>query len=550
MLDALATYMCLFSGLQGSYVSNDLNHAVSTQTGKLKTAVKVVSTIPSKPAYVDHLNGKLGIGICPIDASNNCSFAALDIDCYDKEKLQYLLNVIHQFDLPFIPFKSKSGGLHLYIFLRTRVKANLVRKALKRFIDIFSLDITFNSEGTSLVELFPKQDVLPQNGKGSYITLPYFNHKDSKTPMVSFDFQDVDFRTAMAVLPDSATTLKELDEKLDSLPYEDAPICIQKALLSFLKKEKIGRNDFLFSVAIYIKKKNGSVKKEDLEEINNRFYEPLTEQEIVNILNSVDSHGYKYKCSGAICKKYCDKKLCAKKEFGIGKVKGHFTGIDFGQLIRMDSKDPYYLWELRASEELPFTKVMFKDEEELTDQKKFLVNCVRFLNVAPAQVSTNDWLEIVNKSLAQMIVQQVSITSDTTESNQIYKAFINFLVTKKAVNSKPYMVRIGNVYKNDIGEYYFTADGFINYLTSKKLFTKSLVIREILTHFGCTETNLSLRSSIGETKIPCWKKQSDENLELEESFLDSVIEGDKESIREMLDATTEEVNRNESDISF
>lgn len=550
MSDSLNTFMFMFSGLQGSYVKNDLKQGVKNSIGKIKTDIHVVSSAPIKNTYVSHLQGEMGLGICPVDGSNMCGFAVLDIDCYSKEKQQHLLNLVHSFDFPFVPFLSKSGGLHLYVFLKQRVKASEVRKLLQQFIDVFSLDNVFSNEGTSLVEIFPKQDVLPQNGKGSYITIPYFNYKQSKTPMISFDFTPVDFTPAMAALTTATTSLKDFESKLKALPYDDAPICIQKALLSYLKGETSGRNDFLFSVAVYLKKKNGTISTEDLIPINEKFFEPLEVTELDAIMHSVANTGYKYKCSGAICKKFCDKKSCMKREYGVGKAKGHFTGIDFGRLIRMNSKDPYYLWELRASEELPYTKVMFKNEEDLSDQKKFLVNCMRYLNVAPTQVSINDWLEIVNGALSRMEVQEVSITSDTTESNQIYKAFISFLVTKKAVNSKPYMVRIGNVYKNEYNEYYFTADGFASYLNSKKLLTKSLIIRETLEHFGCEESTLKLLSVTGEAEIFCWKKMQDADIAKEESFLDAVIDGDKESIKEMLESYKEEGSVDESTVSF
>ena len=47
-------------------------------------------------------------------------FGTIDIDSKDYKdfSIKKYLDIIKEYDLPLIPVKSKSGGLHLYLFLK------------------------------------------------------------------------------------------------------------------------------------------------------------------------------------------------------------------------------------------------------------------------------------------------------------------------------------------------------------------------------------------------------------------------------------------------
>ena len=53
------------------------------------------------------------------------SLGAIDIDPknYTDFKPEKYLKIIEEKELPIIPIKSKSGGLHLYIFTKEKVKS-------------------------------------------------------------------------------------------------------------------------------------------------------------------------------------------------------------------------------------------------------------------------------------------------------------------------------------------------------------------------------------------------------------------------------------------
>ena len=77
------------------------------------------------------------LGICPINKNSQCTWGAIDLDEY-KPDYKELFKKLESINVPLLPFKSKSGGIHVYIFLDKPVKALLLRErnytALKMFL--------------------------------------------------------------------------------------------------------------------------------------------------------------------------------------------------------------------------------------------------------------------------------------------------------------------------------------------------------------------------------------------------------------------------------
>jgi hypothetical protein len=558
--NAVSVFIKAFQGLQSSFVKNglqDIDRNAPVTHEKKSTKVYMAKQYITPEDYGRHLRGEQGIGVCPINGSNHCYFATVDIDSYDESGFDYILSIIHDYDLPLNVFKSKSGGIHIHIFFTEAESAKDVRSALYAFCSMFSLDRRFQDKnGQSRVEVFPKQDVLPKDGKGSCVTLPYFNYSDPVNPMLAPDGTEVTFQAAMQVIESSMTSIKHLRDKLSSVPYSDAPPCMQAALVSGLVGKDAGRNDFLFSCAVYLKKKSPDTLGPELQKMNRMLKSPLEEREVSVIADSVAKGEFRYKCKGAVCTSFCQKKLCASREYGVGRNKGHFTGIDFGLLIRMNSKDPYYVWELRVNDTDPYKAVVFKDEGELSDQKQFLIHCIRYLNCAPVQVAPNDWLDTVNTALSKMQIKEVSDDTDTTDLSLVHKAFVRYLVQKQADKAKAYMLRVGAVIK-DGDDYCFSTEGINDYLNTSRVGAKGMLLRDVLLRFGCEEGVMAYKTSTGKVKnIKCWKKKADSEITLEQDLLGDVIEGDIESITSAVkeaagsevqdrDEDEEEINPNE-----
>ena len=72
------------------------------------------------------------LGLCPINNNSKCTWGAIDLDNY-KPSIPELFKKLKSLNVPTIPFRSKSGGIHLYIFLNEEVPALLMREKLLNF---------------------------------------------------------------------------------------------------------------------------------------------------------------------------------------------------------------------------------------------------------------------------------------------------------------------------------------------------------------------------------------------------------------------------------
>lgn len=524
-------FFLLFKGNTSFYNRNSLPKE-RPEGGKFKTNIVTVKEKLTKDIITEHLEGIQGIGFCPITNDNKVSCVVLDVDCYNN-RLEKVLDIIREYDFPFIPFRSKSGGLHCYVFFSKAVSARSARSLLEDFIKIFSLEDIF---GKGKVEIFPKQETLKADGAGSCICLPYFNADNTYNGMIDYFGNEIEFKEALSFIQKHMTTVEAFKERLENLPYNDCPPCLQKVLLSHLVgDEDSGRNNFLFSFAVYCKKKYGADFEDYVKEVNNGFSSPLEENAVIQICESVRNNEYYYKCKEL--SSYCNKGVCRKREYGLGtndKGKSHFTGVEFGTLTRVMTSEPYYKWQLRIKGSETWKECIFKNEGYLLDQKNFQQVCLRYLNYAPMQVSTNDWNNTLNLYLPQIQEEEVKKESDTSGISLIRNAFVSYLSNKQARRDSPYQIKVGLCVRQTVegkAKYYFTHRGFTDYLRNQKISFDYNMLRETLKQFGAVEDTLQYTNSFGEeTHFPCWSKAED--AEINEAYVGAmeIENGDKASL--------------------
>ena len=516
----------LFKGKSNTYVRNELPKEKPELGQKIKTKITNNEGKVDKELLSHHLDGDFGVGICPVNAEGKCYFGVLDIDYY-KSKIKRVLHFIKEYQLPLLPFRSKSGGLHVYLMLTKSVSAKTMRDTLNAISYYFSLDTIY---GKGKVEVFPKQE--KAEGFGSSVTLPYFNFENPYTYLLDLDGNPVEFKEALDYIQHHFTTIEAVKEALEHLPYSDAPPCIQRILLSEeVGGEDTGRNNFLFSFAVYAKKKYGAGFEDYVNQINEHFEVPLESAIVEQTCKSVKDNEYIYKCKDIPCNGFCNKTECRKREFGLGKDKGHFMDIEFGQLFRYMTAEPYYIWKLRLQGQEQWKDVVFKDEGYLLDQKNFAKMCIRYLNKAPYQVSNNDWNQTLNTILPNLIEVEVKQESDTSGLSVIRNAFINYLSNKQARRECPYQIKVGLCVRqvnNGQAKYFFTHKGFSDYLRNQKISFDYNMLRETLKNFGAVEDVLQYTNAFGEIMhFPCWSKLEDKDID--EAYLGAmeIENGDK-----------------------
>lgn len=137
------------------------------RNGKAESKSMIVRKPLTEELVQAHIDGKQGIGAIPINEENKCKFGALDIDIYDLNHNEVQAK-IQKMKLPLVHCRSKSGGAHLYLFLKDWEQAADVRDYLTE------MSIALGYSGC---EVFPKQDtIIAERGDvGNFINTPYFN---------------------------------------------------------------------------------------------------------------------------------------------------------------------------------------------------------------------------------------------------------------------------------------------------------------------------------------------------------------------------------------
>ena len=303
----------------------------------------------------------------------------IDLDIYDMDLSDYL-NAIEAFNFPLVPFKTKSGGLHLYIFFKEFVSVKPVVEILKKLAAILALDTLTKNVKNEIVEIFPKQINLTKNTVGNWINLPYYDHENTKQFLIQKN-KPLSLSDALMFIKHKVTTIDAANNFMKSLSFADATPCLQNIYILNSIKENAGRNEYLFSFGNYLKRKDENFFEQNLFDINSRLKVPLAKNELENtILKSLRKKDYNYKCTQSPLINFCNKSICKKKEYGVGKEGGYFSELEYGKLYQYKASEPYYEWEVKIQGEKEFKKLRFQTENEIIKQDAFLKLCFRELH--------------------------------------------------------------------------------------------------------------------------------------------------------------------------
>jgi len=501
----------------------------------------------TKELYREHLNGKNGLAIAPltntVEKRNVCFYAVIDIDVYDVN-FTWLVRRLYEVGFKFAAFLSKSGGLHIYFFFVDPEPGDKVIDALTQIVEVFGLGRLYTSDkGKSKVEVFPKQPTfVPGDTKVNCLFLPFYDAKKGgkcRNKMLTADGTLLPVGKALPIIESMFTSVKEIEDTLAGLPYSDAPYCIQMILLTGALAENSGRNDFLFTAALYLKLKLKQDFKTELEAMNDCFEAPLEQKDVDAIYTSVTDKDWQIwgRCKKAPMCEYCDRKLCKKRTFGVGRDKNNYvSNIEFGKIIRVLAEEPYYLWDARLAGNEEYEQVRIDGEADLLNQKIVQKACIRYLNQTPITTKTVVWETKVNECLALLEEVEVAKETDTSNLSLLRRYFFRYLTHKQIQNGQPYMVAIGLVFhekgtKDKDGAYYFEAEGFRKYLAVENFKIGTLNLREQLLSYGCTEGEVKYSVKENEKIIRCWKRVEDAELLELDAFFENVYEGDQDIIQ-------------------
>lgn len=456
------------SSEKGSKVSGN----AYTEIGKVK-----------KEYYQNHLDGEVGLGIIPINQDNQCRFGAIDIDDYNLD-FKKILGVIKNNNLPLVLFRSKSGGAHLFLFLKSWANTQYVQDGLSFFGILL---------GYKKAEIFPKQRKLEKSKIGNWINLPYFNANKTKRYAYDEDGKKVDLFTAIKIIEEKAIDVLELEKLIENFPHKEAPPCLQY-LFSGLIVEKGERNSFLFNAGIYLKQIEPDTWQNDLVEINNHLKEPLPLDELSkSIINSLNKKEYFYTCRNEPMVSYCDKVLCRQRKFGIDS--DSIPSEIIGGLIKIDFKNEP-LWELNVNG----VNLTFKTNE-LMNHTTYQQKCFETLHTWPKGLKKEAWRKIIEERL-----NNVEIQKGPSEASQdgLFQRYLMVFCTERAEAVTKSQVLNKRVYTAE-GFHYFRIEDFTDFLsTNGFIFYSKPMIWKRLKELGAKDIRFRMDNKIN-SSIRVWR---------------------------------------------
>lgn len=450
-------------------------------TGKVSGEAVTIKSPPEARHWENHFAGQRRLGILPVKDDGTCRWGALDIDIYKNLDPRPVLEKIRELKLPLIPCRSKSGGIHFYLFLSEFTSAQLVKDRLLEWAGIL---------GHGGCEVWPKQTkiIAEKDDLGNWLNMPYFGDGQKAMDCAGEPLDIHQFIQLVRASMISAEKLKgwtiKIEEKL-----EGGPPCLQTILGMGVQSGT--RNKVMFAVGVYAHKAYGDDWVTKLDELNQKFFNPpLPENEIRTITKSIGKKDYFYTCNQTPLLTYCNKSACRKCKFGIGQ--GDHGLPVMGTLTKVCHEVPIYFLDVEGGGRLELSA------EELQSQTKFQLACIKQLNTMPPMVPHKDWRETIQGIFKKIV--EIDIPVEVTTQGILREHLVRFL-TNVAPAEKQSDIFLGRPILED-GLYTFRHIDFITNLQRHRFQgLEPNKITDLIRRWGATSVVLPIAGA----RVQAWR---------------------------------------------
>jgi hypothetical protein len=438
-------FAALFAGnvrCHGSYTNVSTERADGKLTGKAHTVFAPVT----QALYEQHLAGS-GLGIVPIKDDSTCSFGAIDIDVYADLDHAVLAAGIKKMSLPLMVCRSKSGGAHLYLFMKSPVPAAKVRSYLAEVAAAI---------GHPKAEVFPKQTFIEADNPescGSWINLPFCGGEATTRYGVSPDGNVMTLADFLNCAETSKVDVGLLSKPVSVSPdFQDGPPCLQ-ALAASGGCPAGSRNNGLFAMGVYLRKAHPDNYSSLLEQYNQRYMQPpLQAEELVQIKKSVGKKVYNYRCGEEPIVSFCNAGACRLRKFGVGGSSSPMP--QFGALKKLETDPPSYTWEIDG-------KVLGLSPDEMLSYAAFSRAVFMRLNKLLPPLKPAQWRETLQSALETM--ESVPMPEDASPDGQLWEQVKRFCNSSGHATELDEVLELGRIYKAD-GIFYTRIADITQYL--------------------------------------------------------------------------------------
>lgn len=452
--------MALFEGNQSSYGTHGLPVYDHT-TGKaaIKTTAKTVLGPTTPELWKKHLDGKTPLGIAPIqdDEQGLCKWGSIDVDEYDGDldPLE-IIKRIEDSKLPLVVCRSKSGGLHLFIFFRKPVPAAILQAYLR---DVAA------SIGFAKSEIFPKQTKLmvSRGERGSWMVMPYYG--DTYKNLLKWqhgikrtgaDMTVVEFCTACeeaAIDPAVLTAPKAKKASKVRSPFSDGPPCLEHLAAAGIAQG--GQNNALFHMGVYFKKASPESWKERLEEANQKYCKPPHPSDgVAGVIKSLDRRDYQYKCKDQPMESHCDAVKCRIRKHGVGAA-GTYPHIT--TMSKMATEPAIFFVSLDGE-----TESIQCDSRQLHNYDDFHRLCIENLNKSFMPLTKKEWFAVLNDALINCT--PIPVPPDIQIGGRFKELLHEYLTNRQRGESREDLLSGRPWEDEEEGRHYFRLNSFEKFL--------------------------------------------------------------------------------------
>ena len=499
MEENIKKFIEFYSGLKRSYGYATMDKAVLSDEGKLKPVYGWTGYPITDNDYVQHLEGKRAIGIQPCDDEGKARFGAIDIDdkqhSYKNFPFQKYIDLIIKYNLPVIPVKSKSGGLHLCVFFKEKVSALFIRNFFDKILMTLGLP--------SNIEIYPKETELGTKSDGTpddghFINLPYFN----KTERVAlnpnggvFTFEqfikvvELNLQTEESIEQFNKTHIKTLlnggnDEFLDGPP------CLQ-----IMTKNKLvdGRDRFLYNYMVFAKKAYPDNWEEKVKEAARNYFEydkNWDDKKVEVKIRSWRKETKGHTCNEDPIKDFCIKSECIKRQFGIlSDKKKRYPKVS--GLQKYDYPEPEYTFNIEKPDGSGVISCRAKNIRQITNQlemRNLIGNAAGFV---PPMVKQWEYQEsVIDVLFSTKNPETIKPPKSATLEGILEQELIDWINGPEAKNDVSF--RSGSVLfeKEDV---YFKFTPFFDHIKNREWKENRLKTTELMTRLFEAKHDVSKR---------------------------------------------------------
>ena len=477
----------------------------------IKRTARTLKGPATEELWQDHLSGKKPLGVIPIRNDSTCVWGSADIDEYDVDAVEVVGKVEAQ-KLPLVPCRSKSGGLHLFMFTSEPISAELMQGVLREIVATL---------GFAGCEIFPKQTriMVEQGDQGNWMVMPYYGGdfggklrfqyglKKTGAEMTAEEFataaekkrmtaaEVADLR-ARLLRPASASGGKKGkgkgggNNKSDhsTEPFHNGPPCLQHMAKGGFPDG--GRNNALFHIGVFLRRAHPDDWQRRLEDDNARFMRPpLPSDEVRSVIRSLEKRGYEYTCNNQPMASHCNSVICRSRKYGVG-AGGAYPVIE--SMSKLLSEPP--LWFIQ----IPGSRIVMENDD-LTNYRKFHNACLAgHPSVCFKLISDKEWVAIISEANGRMKEGDMIPAPPEVGRGGIFKEAVHNFLTNRTVGDKKEDLLRDVPWEDVEGErFVFTMKSMEDYLKREQIhprFTRREIANRLRDDMGGKDTMLSIKS--------------------------------------------------------